>query len=98
MRRRRDAGRRVGRDMFSPPRGITEMSVAERELRMAYTTGQPADAKGIRGTHELMFPRFESAAKAIFELFDTAQERASGNQVTQAAGQGSRTSLLRTNS
>ena len=63
---------------------VAEMSGVERELRMAYATGQPAAAYGIRGTHEFMFSRFDSAAKAIFKLFDTAEEHVSGDQVTQA--------------
>src|SRR5450759_2927370 len=46
---------------------VAEMSGVERELRMAYATGQPAAAYGIRGTHEFMFSRFDSAAKAIFK-------------------------------
>ena len=57
-----------------------EMSGVERELRMAYATGQPAAANGIRSTHEFMFSRFDRAAIAIFKLFDTAEERVPGNR------------------
>ncbi len=63
---------------------IAEMSGVERELRMAYASGQPAAAASIRSAHELMFPRFDRAAASIVKLFDTPEERASGDQVTRA--------------
>ena len=62
---------------------IAEMSGVERELRTAYATGRPSAATGIRRGHEFMFSRFDSAATSIVKLFDTAEDRAAADQVSQ---------------